>query len=249
MNRNLAIAACFCALPGAALAATKTYNAGHFEGVEVSAGIIADIKIGAPQSVVAETDSNNFDDLVVSVEGNVLRLGRPPVSWLLGNRPAYRVHVVVPVLHSLAASSAGEAKVNGTPEGDFAAAASSGGKVELPALKAGNLSIAASSSGGVSLQALAGNNVNMHASSGGAINIGGSCASLSVEASSGGDVRAGDLKCENVVAQASSGGDISAFASKTVMGHASSGGDIKVSGKPPVVQVSQSSGGTVVVPK
>lgn len=249
MNRNLAIAACLLVLPGAALAATKTYDFGRFEGVAVSAGIKADIKMGSPQSVVAETDGSNFDDLVIGVDGNVLHIGRPPGNWLLGKHPDYQVHITVLVLHSLAASSSGEARVDGTAEGDFALTASSSGKVELPALKAGSVSIAASSSGRVRLSALEGGNVTMHASSGGSIDVAGSCASLNVSASSGGDARAGALKCENVTANASSSGAVSAFASKIVQGHASSGGDIKIEGKPPVVQVSESSGGDVSVAK
>ena len=249
MSRSLAIAIGLIALPGAVLAASKTYEVGHFEGVAVAAGIVADIKLGTPQSVVAETSGNNFDDLVVWVDGNVLRLGRPPGSWFMPIQPEYHVHITVPVLHSLAASSGGGVSVNGTPEGDFAAAASSGGGIQLSAVEGGNLSIAASSSGGVRLAAFSGGSVITHASSGGSVSVAGSCGSFSASASSGGDITAHDLKCESVVAEASSGGDISAFASKSITGHASSGGDIRVAGKPPVVQVSESSGGAVAVEK
>jgi hypothetical protein len=229
MNRLFAILVCILTLPGTALAATKSYNLAPFEGVAVSAGIAADIKIGSPQSVVAETHGTNFEDLAISVEGKVLRIGRPPGNWLFWRHPGYRVHIVVPALHSLAASSGASIKVDGSAEGDFMIAASSSGKVQLPALK--------------------GAYVSARASSGGAISVGGSCASLYASASSGADVDASALQCESIVVQASSGGDVSAFASKSVMGNASSGGDIRVGGKPPGVQISESSGGRVTIAK
>lgn len=227
MKHIFAIAACIAALPGMALAASKTYTFGPFESVAVAAGIDADIKMGAPQSVVAEASDSNFDDLWMSVDGNVLRIGRPPGNWFALHHPDYRVHIVMPKLYSLAASSGASASVSGVPQGDFVVAASSSGQVSLPALKGGN--------------------VSAHASSGGDVVIGGSCVSLMVSASSGGDVKADGLKCETVVAHASSGGDVSAYASKSIEGHASSGGDIRVEGKPPIVQIGQSSGGSVSV--
>ncbi len=247
MNRSLALAACLFALPGAAFAATKTFDVSKFEAVSVSAGIVADIKIGSPQSVVAETDGSDFDDLTVFVNDRGLWIGRPQQNWFFRRHPDYQVHIVVPELHAVRASSSAKASVQGTPEGDFAADASSSGKVVLGTLKVGNLSVAASSSGDAKLQAVTGSNVSLHASSGGSISIGGSCTALSVSASSGGEVRAAVLKCENVIAHASSGGEVSAFASKSVMGHASSGGDVRIEGKPPIVQVSESSGGDVSV--
>ncbi|HXZ67841.1 MAG TPA: DUF2807 domain-containing protein [Alphaproteobacteria bacterium] len=228
MKVIFAVAVCVL-MPCIALAASKTYTFGSFESVSVAAGIAAEIKIGAPQSVVAETDGTNFDDLWISVEGNVLRIGRPPGNWFALHHPDYKVHIVMPKLYSLAASSGASAGVVGSPQGDFVVAATSSGQVSLPALK--------------------GANVSAHASSGGDVAIGGSCVSLIVSASSGGDVKADGLRCETVVAHASSGGDVWAYASKSIEGHASSGGGIRVDGKPPVVQVSQSSGGTVFVAK
>ena len=173
--------------------------------------------------VTAETKSDNFDDLQISVKDNVLLIERPASSWLsLGHPPSYQVHVVTPVLHSLAVSSGAEATVKGSQEGKFSLAVSSGSHVHTSGIKGGD--------------------VKVHASSGSKVSIAGTCISLEAQASSGSDLDAGDLKCENVSLQASSGSEVSVAASKSVTGHASSGSDIRVKGKPSTVQVDQSSG-------
>lgn len=230
MKRILLITVLALSLPGAALAATRTYETGAFEGVSVAAGVDADITLGPARSVIAETSSDNFDDLRISVEGNVLRIDRPPGSWFSGwfsVRPSYKVHVVTPTLHSLSASSGAEATAMGNLEGDLAVSSSSGSEVDVSGVKGGN--VKASSSSGSELE------------------IAGSCVSLEAEASSGSDLDADDLKCENVVVRASSGSDISVAASKRVTGKASSGSDVSIRGQPPVVQVEASSGASVKV--
>lgn len=230
MKRSLEIAACLLLLPGATFAATKTYDVGAFEGISVAAGVTADITVGGARSVVAETASDDFDDLRISVQGNVLRIERTSRGWLsFGRRPQYRVQVATPVLRSLTTSSGAEATVKGTVEGDFSVEASSGSEIDVPMIKGGN--------------------VKAQTSSGSDINLAGTCRSLNAEASSGSDLDAEELKCEEVTVQSSSGSDISVFASKRVAGKASSGSDIEVSGAPAVVEVDKSSGADVEVRK
>lgn len=230
MKRIIAVIACALALPGPALAATRTYETGAFESVSVAAGIDADITLGPTRSVVAETGTDNFDDLRISVEGNVLRIDRPPGRWFSGwfsGRPSYQVHVVTPTLRSLAVSSGAEVEVKGSLEGDFSVTASSGSEADVSLVTGGN--------------------VKASSSSGSDIHIAGSCISLEAEASSGSDLDAEDLKCEDVTVRASSGSDLSVAATKSVKGKASSGSDIRIRGQPPVVQVETSSGASIKV--
>ena len=119
MTRLFMIAAIALLLPGMAFAGNKTYTFAPFESVSVSAGISADIKIGTPQSVIAETDSDNFDDLSVSLDGSVLRIGRPPGNWFAFHHPSYSVHIVVPKLYSLAASSGAWKRHHATAGGSY----------------------------------------------------------------------------------------------------------------------------------
>jgi hypothetical protein len=226
MKRMLAITACAVALPGVALAANRTYDTGAFEAVSVS-GVEVDITLGATRSVIAETMSNGFDDLRISVEGNVLRIDRPPGNWSNWNRPSYKVHIVTPALRSLATSAGAEVAVKGILEGDFSVTASSGSEVHVPQLKAGN--------------------VKASTSSGSDVDIAGSCISLEAETSSGSDLDAQNLKCEDVTVHSSSGSDVSVAATKRVAGNASSASDVLVRGRPQLVQVATSSGADVEV--
>jgi len=228
-GRILAIAVCAFALSGATLAATRTYDTGAFEQVSVAAGVDVDISLGARQ-VTADTKSDNFDDLLITVKDNELRIERPAGSWFSGwlwPRPSYKVRVVTPALHSLKASSGSDVTIKGILDGDLSVSASSGSDVDVSLVKGGN--------------------VTLHASSGSDMEIDGSCASLKVDASSGSDIDADDLRCENVSIQVSSGSDVSVTATKSVTGSVSSGADVKIKGKPPAVQVEKSSGGNFVL--
>jgi hypothetical protein len=225
MKRIISFTACIVALPGATLAATQAYKTDAFEGVWVAAGITADISVGPTRSVIAETTSDNFDDLRISVKDHVLQIDRPASSWFsswFGHSSDYKVHVVTPALHSLAASSGAVIQAKGNLEGDFSVVASSGSQAHVSGVTGGN--------------------VKVHTSSGSGIDIAGTCVSLEAGASSGSGLDAEELKCESVSLQASSGSDVSVAASKSVTGHASSGSDVRVRGKPPAVQVDKSSG-------
>jgi Putative auto-transporter adhesin, head GIN domain len=229
MKRLLAIAACACAAPSAALAATHTYETGAFEAVSVASGVEADITLGPNRSVRADTKADNFDALRITVNGNVLRIerARGGIFGWFGSRPNFQVHIVTPALHSLTASSGSDVTTRGSVEGNFSVTASSGSDVDVSLVRGGN--------------------VKADASSGSEISIAGSCISLEVGASSGSDVDADELSCESVSVQASSGSDVSIKATKSVKGKASSGSDVRIKGKPPAVQVEKSSGAKVVV--
>jgi hypothetical protein len=229
MNRLPAITTFALLLPAAAVAATRSYEIAAFESVSVAAGVDAQISLGTSRSVVAETRSEDFDDLRIEVQGNVLRIDRPKGRWFFFRRPDYEVRIVTPVLRSLSASSGADVDVKGTPGGDFTVEASSGSDVNVSLIKAGK--------------------VKAHASSGSDLELSGTCTSLEAETSSGSDLEAGDLRCETVSVQTSSGSDVSVFASRSVTGKASSGSDVHISGAPPAVQVDKSSGADVTVGK
>lgn len=230
MKQFIALAACAVFLPGAAVAASRTYDTAAFESVSVSGGLDVDITIGSPRSVVAETGAQDFGHLQISVEGNVLRIGRPGRGWfssLFARRPSYRVRVVTPVLRTLTASSGSEVSVRGVVEGDFTVKVSSGSEVEVSQVR--------------------GNAVRAQSSSGSELQISGTCLSLEVETSSGSEFDGEDLQCETGTVRASSGSDVSVRLSRSVAGRASSGSNVTVRGNPAVVQVEKSSGADVDV--
>lgn len=218
---------CLIVLPAAAQAATRTYDVGAFESVSSAAGVEVEITVGATRSVVAETQADDFDDLRVGVQGNVLKIDRPARGWSLFRRPSYKVRVVTPVLRSLVATSGSDVDVKGSVAGDFTVDTSSGSDVQVSAIQGGS--------------------VKAQASSGSDLDLSGTCTSLDADASSGSDLDARSLRCETVTVQASSGSDVSLSASRSVTGKATSGSDVKISGAPPTVQVEKSSGADVDV--
>jgi Putative auto-transporter adhesin, head GIN domain len=220
-------AACLFLLPVVSLAATRTYDVGAFEAVSAAAGVDVEITVGASRSVVAETQADNFDDLRIAVQGNVLKIDRPARGWSLFRRPSYTVRVVTPALRSLVASSGSDINVKGPVAGEFTVDSSSGSDVQVSGIQGGS--------------------VKAQASSGSDLDLAGTCSSLDVNASSGSDLDARSLQCETVTLQASSGSDVSVSASRSVAGKATSGSDVKISGAPPTVQVEKSSGADVDV--
>ncbi|MCC6633325.1 MAG: DUF2807 domain-containing protein [Gammaproteobacteria bacterium] len=221
------LATCLVLLPGVSLAATRTYDVGAFDTVSAAAGVDVEITMGATRSVVAETQADDFDDLRIAVQGNVLKIDRPSRGWSLFRRPGYKVRVVTPVLRSLVASSGSDVDVKGTVAGDFTVDASSGSDVQVSAIQGGR--------------------VKAQTSSGSDLDLSGTCTSLDADAASGSDLDARSLRCETVSIQASSGSDVSVSASRSVTGKATSGSDVKISGAPPTVQVDKSSGANVDV--
>ena len=227
MSTLHALAASLVLLPVAAQAATRTYDVAAFDSVSAAAGVEVDISMGATRSVVAETRSDNFDDLRVTVEGSVLRIDRRSRGWFSLSRPSYRVSVATPALRSLATSSGAEADVKGPIVGDFAVEASSGSEARVSGIQGGA--------------------VKASTSSGSEVEIAGTCTTLTAESSSGSDLDAGELRCETVTVQSSSGSDLSVSASRSVSGKASSGSDVSVRGAPPSVRVDTSSGADLEV--
>jgi hypothetical protein len=227
MNRLPRLVATLSLLPGAAFAATRTYDPGAFEAVSVAAGVDVEITLGPSRSVVAETRSDSFDDLCIQVQGDVLKIDRPTRGWFMVRRPEYKVRIVNPQLRSLTSSSGADVEVKGPVIGDFTVDSSSGSDISVTLIQGGN--------------------VKAHISSGSDLDISGTCTALDAEASSGSDLDAHGLRCETASVHASAGSDVSVFASRSVTGKASSGADVEISGAPPVVQVEKSSGADVTI--
>lgn len=230
MRRMFLFAACILTMSGTALAASRAYDTGSFNAIEISAGIHVDIVPGPDHRVVAETGGADFDDLQIRVEKGVLRIGRPARNWFsFGRRADYHLRVQSPALRSISASSGSRVTAEGgeLATGAFALHASSGSNLEV--------------------QISRGNAVTAKGSSGSRIYLSGTCQSIRAQASSGSHVDAEDLRCEKADVAASSGSNLSVAASRGVVGTASSGARVKVRGKPAVVDVEKSSGAGVVV--
>ncbi len=229
LKRTLALTAAAATLASAAAAETRAYDVPGFSRIDVSAGLTLVYEAGAGQSVVAETDTGDFDKLSVAVEGDTLVLKRTGRDWNWGgnNRNRFTITVGAPAISGLEASSGSSATANG-----FAGSA---------------IEIAANSGASLRASGIEGSEVSLDVSSGASLSAAGSCGTARLDASSGASLNAETLRCSAVIADASSGASIEAYASVSVDGEASSGGRVSVTGGATDVTVDKSSGGSVSV--
>jgi hypothetical protein len=229
MTRRIAIAAIALstAAPLPALAETRTYDVGNFEGIDVSAGIEVIFETGTAKSVSVENKDGDFSDIIVESKGGELVLKRPRKMGWGRRRAPYTVTVGAPSLSSIEASSGSSVSGDGLSGPRANVEVSSGADVEI---------------GGIDAET-----VIAQASSGASMEIAGTCTSIDADASSGATLDAGDLICERLTADVSSGASIEAHASRSVRADASSGGSVKAFGGASDVSAEKSSGGSVRV--
>jgi hypothetical protein len=256
-------------MPLALAGTSKTYPVGAFDRIEVSAGIELKVRDGAPQSVVARAEDDDFDHLEIKVDDGTLVVGRPHRWYLLDwfDDTHYTVDVTVPQLRGVRASSSARAEIAGAISRDAQISASSSGRVQVAEVSGGKVAVEVSSSGRLEFGVVKGDALSVEASSSGQVNIGelrvpmvdirvsssaeveanGSCGTLRARANSSARILASGLRCENVTADVSSSGRVQAFASKGVTADASSSGRISIAGKPGRVEQHASSGGSIAV--
>ncbi|MDJ0919556.1 MAG: head GIN domain-containing protein [Henriciella sp.] len=211
---------------GAAQAETRTYDVESFTAIDVSAGLDVVFETGAAQSVQVESESGDFDDIKVLVNGDTLVLSRAKqVNWSWGQRESYLVTVSAPVLSSIDASSGADVKGSGLTGSTVRIDTSSGADADITGIEA--------------------DEVQLESSSGSDLTASGTCGKVIAESSSGSDIMARNLICTSGEADASSGSDITIHASDSVYADVSSGADVTVHGSPANTDVDKSSGGSV----
>ena len=229
MTRRIALTAlalsAAMALP--ALAETRTYDVGNFEGIDVSSGIEVIYETGTSKSVIVENKDGDFSDIIVETKSGKLVLKRPRKMGWGRRRAPYTVTVGVSSLNSIEASSGSSVSGDGLSGPRASVEVSSGAEVEIRGIDA--------------------ETVIAEASSGASMEIAGTCTTIDADASSGANLDAGDLICARLVADVSSGASIDAHASQSVRADASSGGSVKAFGGASDVSVEKSSGGSVRV--
>jgi len=222
---------------GAAAAETRTYDLDPFIAIDIATGLDAVVTIGEPQAVRVEAgNAQVFDKLTVSVEGGKLSAHLDTdffdfimegglLGMLVNGRPDVTVHITVPALDDVAASSGADITADG--------------------IVGENLQLSASSGSDIAITGLAVGRISGSASSGASLALAGSCESFEIDASSGSSVEAENLVCKGIDANASSGASIEVHASEAARGEASSGGDVRIYGNPPDTDFDSSSGGDV----
>ncbi|MEQ1784004.1 MAG: DUF2807 domain-containing protein, partial [Hyphomonadaceae bacterium] len=178
----------------------------NFSRVDVSAGVETIVSQG-PFDVKAEIKrGDNFDQLIVEVQGDTLHISRQPQMFGM-NQPEYRVTVSAPAYRAFGVSSGASLDGANLSLQDVDVSVSSGARAELSGtcskldvdissgarfdgerLQCGSAKIDASS--GASADAFATQAADGSASSGASVTFHGSPAQFHEDSSSGGSVRA-----------------------------------------------------------
>ena len=191
---------------GPAYSETQRHSYANFNNVRVSAGVQAVVSQGAFDVKAEVLKGEGFDNLIVEVQGNTLRISRKPLMFGYDG-PQYRVTVSAPAYQLLDASSGASVAGANLSLTDVEVDVSSGASIELTGtcktLKAGvssggffdgaqlrcDTAKVGASSGGTA-RAFATQLADGNASSGGDVTFSGSPAQLRQDTSSGGSVRA-----------------------------------------------------------
>jgi len=219
-----------CTLPGLLIASTsdtrQIRQVNSFNAIKVSAGIDLYLEPGTQEKVEVVGDQHEIDEIITEVKNGTLhiyRKGKFGFNFNFHNN--CEVYVTAITLNGLDASSGSEVKSTGYFRGsECRISASSGSEVNL------NLEY---------------DKLTADSSSGSEIHLQGKTGKLSVSVSSGSEIKACDLTAQVVHADASSGGEACVKAVSELHANASSGGDINYNGKPQMLDVEKSSGGSV----
>jgi hypothetical protein len=240
-----AIAAALCAaglalVAAPALAETRTYELAEFDSISIATGIEAVVEVGGTQSVSVEIDDPDlFDKLEIDVRGSTLR-ARIELSFLdnllsggvlgaiFADRAGIRMHITVPELTAVEASS--------------------GARVRVDAMQGADMRLDASSGAVIAIEEVNAAAVRADASSGAQLSVNkGSCESIDAASSSGAGIDLRGLECGDARARASSGAALRVFAADKIDAEASSGASIRIAGDPDNVRVQSTSDGSIEI--
>ena len=193
-----------------------------FEAVKVSTGIKLFITQGSKKTLIIEADDNIISILKTEVVDGVLNIY---FDKIVRNAKSKQVHLTIPTLNSLKATSGASAKSKGSLSGE-------------------NIIVSASSGSNIDIS-LNYKKIDCSGSSGSDVDIAGECGDVNLNASSGAGIGAKNLNSKNADVSASSGAGITINVSEKISASASSGGNITYYGNPADKEISKSSGGSV----
>lgn len=202
---------------------TSVRQVSGFTGIDVGQGIKVNVVIGSTDSVVVTAPIDYIEEIKTEVKNGTL-----VIHWDKKRNIKSPRNVEVDV----------------TAIGIVRIKASSGATVTTDTLTGDNLVFVASSGARINAMAKA-NKVTAESSSGSSVMIAGSAQNVDFDASSGASISGDRLTAANGKAEASSGASVTINANVNLEAQASSGGRVRYSGKPNMVNISTSSGGSI----
>jgi hypothetical protein len=149
-------AACTAGAQGngeAAARASRTFQVGAFDKIDLAGSPDVIVAVGGQPSVRAEGEAADLERLEIAVVDGELRVSMRPGSssgWNWGSHRGIIVHVTVPSLQAAAIRGSGDINIDRVQSPAFAATVSGSGDLDVGQLRvAGNASFNVSGSGGI----------------------------------------------------------------------------------------------------
>ncbi len=212
---------CRPSIRGSGKIITQKRTVGNFKGLSTSSSIDVEVKIGNNYEVTVEADDNVVNYVKTEVVGGTLKIRYADNTSL--RNATVTVHVTVPTLEKLKASSSATITVDGTLVNTQ--------KIEFDASSSAEIEAIVDAP-----------QIDADANSSANINLKGKTQNFKAEVSSSADISAQGLLSENTIANASSSGTMFVHASVKLDGKASSSGSIKYKGGASVTKSENSSG-------
>ncbi len=204
-------------------AVSESRKIGDFTGIEVSGGVILEVKKG-PTSLTIEGDAALVKNYSTEVVGGVLQIKNKSKAWFK-NASELTVKVTTPSLSRLDASGGVRASLVDVAGPKFSVELSGG--VQLDAQK-------------VALEAL-----DLEASGGVTVNISGKAQNAKINLSGGVELKGKSLEIAQAMVNASGGCTADLTVKEAVVGDISGGVGLTVRGNPPQSRVHTSGGADV----
>ena len=214
-----------------ALADSKTITVDTFTGVEITSGIRANIAVGGPLSVVAESNNAaDLNDLRFEVRNGVFHAW---YDWNIFGAFDFSgrditLTITVPTLESVEATS--------------------GSTVEAMGLAAGDLVLKSTSGSTLRAAGITATAYKVEVTTGSSMSISGTCESLDAEVTTGASLTAKDVACADVWAEVTTGASATVTANGTIGGEVTTGGSLTVYGGPEVKHLETTTGGSTNFP-
>jgi hypothetical protein len=216
--------------------------------LEVSGGMMVDVRVGPAPSLLVEADSNLLPLIRTEASGDTLRISS---ERALRSKNPIRVTYTVPSLTDLGASGSGMLTVsglNGAPlavrksgsgatrvEGRVASLSvqsSGSGQLDASALHSASANLNLSGSGSMMVGQLRGDFANINVSGSGSMQAGGAVQSLTVRTSGSGSANLTGLASQQADLVSSGSGGITATVTQALIAKNGGSGGIRVYGNP-----------------
>ncbi|MGL2967034.1 head GIN domain-containing protein [Flavobacterium sp. XGLA_31] len=202
---------------------SETRNVGNnFTKIDVSRGLTVTLERDDNYKVEVEADENLQNHITTRTENGTLFIS---TDENIDEASAKNVHVKMPTLTAIEASSGSSVSTYNTFKGtDLFVKSSSGSNAELT---------------------IEFDNIKCETTSGSSLTVKGKALQLKTASSSGSTIDAGQLLVNDVIAEATSGSNINVHPIVSLNGKASSGSSVDYRGNPKTVTKEETSGGSV----